>query len=245
MARLFDKAWKDWLHHNLERGCAREDLIRILLREGFDDSEIRRELTPLSVANLVPLSPSRVQLFTAEDFIGRAECAAIVELMMDRLRPSTLTMPDEPDKFFRRSRTCDLSFIDDVRVRRLDSRICEAMGIAQSLAEPTQAQYYAPGDEFKPHTDYFESYELERFSTPSLGQRSWTFMAYLNEPEGGGATDFVRLGISVRPRTGRAVIWNNLYPDGRPNPDTLHHGTPVTSGYKAIITKWFRCPRSA
>ena len=31
--------------------------------------------------------------------------------------------------------------------------------------------------------------------------------------------------------------------DGSGNYDTLHHGTPVRAGYKAIITKWFRRPR--
>jgi prolyl 4-hydroxylase len=41
-----------------------------------------------------------------------------------------------------------------------------------------------------------------------------------------------------------AVIWNNLYPDGTPNPDTLHQGMPVKAGHKAIITKWFRKPPS-
>jgi len=80
---------------------------------------------------------------------------------------------------------------------------------------PSQGQYYELTQEFKPHTDYFEPYELERNSTPTLGQRTWTFMVYLN----------------------------NLKADGTPNYDTLHHGVPVKAGYKAIITKWFRRPR--
>jgi prolyl 4-hydroxylase len=163
--------------------------------------------------------------------------------MQDYLRPSTITVADEPDKYFRRSQTCDLSLIDHPAVRRLDARICAAMQIGPALAEPTQGQYYGVDDEFKAHTDYFEAYELEKFSTPTLGQRSWTFMMYLNEPEAGGATDFPNLGVSIRPRTGRAVIWNNMTLEGQPNPYTLHHGTPVKAGNKAIITKWFRRPR--
>ena len=39
-------------------------------------------------------------------------------------------------------------------------------------------------------------------------------------------------------------IWNNMDADGQPNPHTLHQGTPVTSGAKAIVTKWFRRPRA-
>ena len=36
------------------------------------------------------------------------------------------------------------------------------------------------------------------------------------------------------------TVWNNLYPNRQPNPDTRHSGEPVTSGQKFIITKWFR-----
>jgi prolyl 4-hydroxylase len=58
-----------------------------------------------------------------------------------------------------------------------------------------------------------------------------------------GETAFVNAGVRIRPKTGMAVIWNNLLPDGMPNPGSLHQGKPVTKGWKAIITKWFRAPR--
>jgi prolyl 4-hydroxylase len=128
-------------------------------------------------------------------------------------------------------------------VRALDERICGAMGIDPRMAEPSQGQYYEITQEFKPHTDYFEPYELERNSTRTLGQRTWTFMIYLNDVESGGETEFVNIGLKIPPKTGMAVLWNNLKSDGTPNYDTLHHGTPVKAGYKAIITKWFRRPR--
>jgi prolyl 4-hydroxylase len=128
-------------------------------------------------------------------------------------------------------------------VRILDERICGAMGIDPKFAEPSQGQYYDIAQEFKPHTDYFEPYELERNSTPTLGQRTWTFMIYLNDVESGGETEFVNVGLKIPPKAGTAVLWNNLRRDGTPNYDTLHHGTPVRAGYKAIITKWFRRPR--
>jgi prolyl 4-hydroxylase len=197
----------------------------------------------VEVKRLQRLDTPHAELYVCEDFLDPAECRAIIEIMRSSLRRSTITQPDEPDKYFRRSQTCDLSFIDVPAVRRLDSRIVSGMQIDPALAEPTQGQYYEVGDEFKPHTDYFEAYELEKFSTPTLGQRTWTFMLYLNEPVAGGATDFPRLGVSIRPKTGRALLWNNLTPEGEPNPYTLHHGTPITAGSKAIVTKWFRRPR--
>jgi prolyl 4-hydroxylase len=244
MARtVFDKEWNEWIQHNVERGCSKDGLLGILVREGFAHEAARRELNPLVVPNLTRVESPQAEFYTADGFLGEQECRGIISLMKGRLRESTITVAGQTDKYFRRSKTCDLGLIDDPAVRRLDRRICAAMQISPALAEPSQGQYYDVDDEFKPHTDYFKPYELEEFSTPTLGQRSWTFMMYLNEPEGGGETAFPSLGVSIRPKTGLAVIWNNLTPEGEPNPYTLHHGTPVTSGHKAIITKWFRHPR--
>ena len=110
-----------------------------------------------------------------------------------------------------------------------------------ALGEPIQGQRYAPGQEFKPHTDTFNpgGEDFYRFCTDQ-GQRTWTAMVYLNQPEDGGATRFKTIGKTVQPETGKLLAWNNLLPDGRPNPATLHHGMKVRRGTKYIITKWFR-----
>jgi prolyl 4-hydroxylase len=184
-----------------------------------------------------------LELYTVDDFLTRKACEDLVRLIKARLRPSTISHAGASDATFRTSRTCDLDGRNAI-VGKLDRDICAAMRLPASHAEPTQGQYYEVGQEFKPHTDYFETYELGKFSTPTLGQRSWTFMVYLNEPQSGGATAFTNAGFAVQPKTGRAVIWNNLTAAGHPNPDTIHQGTPVLAGNKAIITKWFRRPRS-
>lgn len=261
--KTLNDEWKDWVRENVQRGCSRDELYRILLNNGFAAEEARRELgwQPGVEASIVGAAvperrpsipnvrrvdaPLEIELFTADNFLSLGECREIVDIMRAHLRPSTITVENEPDKYFRRSKTCDLSFIDHPAVRALDSRICAAMESDPALAEPTQGQWYDVAEEFKPHTDYFEAYELERFSTPVWGQRTWTFMVYLNEPEEGGETAFTSLGFAIRPKTGRAVIWNSLHPDGRPNPNSMHHGMPVKAGHKVIITKWFRLPRSA
>jgi len=104
-----------------------------------------------------------------------------------------------------------------------------------------QGQRYLPGQEFKPHNDWFyttEKYwELER---QRGGQRCWTAMAYLNQVEEGGATHFTHVGIEIEPKPGVLLVWNNASPDGTPNVDTMHAGCPVVKGSKYVITKWFR-----
>jgi prolyl 4-hydroxylase len=242
---VFDKEWRDWVNHNVARGCSKTELFEILVREGFHGEAAYRALNPIQIQTLCKVDTERAELYTADGFLTEAECRHLIDLMEGHLRQSTITAKEEPDQFFRRSKTCDLGLLHDPVAERIDLRICQAMQIPLALAEPTQAQRYEVGDEFKAHTDYFEPCELERFSSPTLGQRNWTFMIYLNEPESGGETAFVNLGILLRPKAGQAVIWNSLLPDGRPNYDTLHHGMPVKAGHKAIITKWFRQPRAA
>lgn len=65
-------------------------------------------------------------------------------------------------------------------------------------------------------------------------------MVYLNDVESGAGANFPAIGHTFTPTKGRVVIWNNLRPDGTVNSDTLHAGTPMASGHKIIITKWFR-----
>src|SRR3546814_20103388 len=65
-------------------------------------------------------------------------------------------------------------------------------------------------------------------------------MIYLNTMEEGGETTFPALGFGVSPRAGLLLMWNNMRPDGSPNPATLHEATPVDSGRKYVVTKWFR-----
>src|SRR6185503_17056751 len=218
------------------------EMFNALVREGMSPEDAERALDIRRV-RLERFPSERIELYTAEGFLEPEECEALIAIIRDQLRPSTVSSEaGHGQSAFRTSRTCDLTGAEP-EVRALDEKICGAMGIDPALAEPSQGQLYDVTQEFKAHTDYFEPYELERNSTPTLGQRTWTFMVYLNDVESGGETAFVNVGLIIPPRAGMAVLWNNLRADSTPNYDTLHHGMPVKAGRKAIITKWFRRPR--
>lgn len=181
-----------------------------------------------------------LQLYIWNDFLTPEECQALIDVSIDRVRPSTITRANG-DPFFRTSSTCDLVHVDEPIVTQIDQKIADALGISVAYSEGMQAQKYEVEQEFKAHTDYFEPQtdEFERHAR-QLGQRTWTFMIYLNTTPKGGATHFTSINRRVKPKAGRAVIWNNLHKDGSVNPATMHHGTPVEEGKKLIITKWFR-----
>ena len=184
--------------------------------------------------------PTReLELFIVRNFLDLETCAALIERIDDRRRPSEIA-DDLGVANFRTSETCDLDWRDPV-VGAVDARIADLLGLPLGASEPLQGQRYAPGQEFKPHTDTFEpgGYDFYRH-TAETGQRTWTAMIYLNEPDEGGATRFKSIGKTVQPETGKLLAWNNLLPDGRPNPATLHQGMKVRRGTKYVLTKWFR-----
>ena len=181
----------------------------------------------------------KLELFLVRDFLDAGTCKALIERIDARRHPSQIA-DDQGIADFRTSETCDLDSSDPL-VRGVDVLISELLGLSLDLSEPIQGQRYAVGQEFKPHTDTFEPGGADYFRhCAETGNRSWTAMIYLNEPEDGGATRFKTIGKTVQPETGKLLAWNNLLLDGRPNPATLHQGMKVRRGTKYIVTKWFR-----
>lgn len=184
--------------------------------------------------------PTRdLELFIVRGFLDAALCAELIARIDDKRRPSDIA-DDIGIPGFRTSETCDLDWHDPV-VGAVDARIAALLGLDLAASEPLQGQRYAPGQEFKPHTDTFNPGGADFYiHTAEGGQRTWTAMIYLNQPEDGGATRFKTIGKTVRPETGKLLAWNNLLADGRPNPATLHQGMKVRKGRKYVLTKWFR-----
>jgi prolyl 4-hydroxylase len=184
--------------------------------------------------------PTRdLELFIFRGFLDAEACAAMIDRIDTRRRPSEIS-DDAGIENFRTSETCDLDSNDPL-VGDVERRISALLGLPLDNGEPLQGQRYAPGQEFRPHTDTFNpgGYDF-LLHTQRGGQRSWTAMIYLNEPEEGGATRFKTIGKTVQPEAGKLLAWNNLLPDGRPNPATLHQGMKVRRGTKYVLTKWFR-----
>ncbi len=181
----------------------------------------------------------KLELFQCRNFADSALCNELIALIDDKRRPSTIA-DDNGDKYFRTSETCDLARSEPA-VMRLEKLLAQLSGIDPAFGEPVQGQRYAVGQEFKAHTDYFEPNgpDWSKYCTVA-GQRSWTFMVYLNAVEAGGATRFKTIKKSFHPEPGKLLCWNNRRSDGQPNPNTLHHGMKVRAGMKYVITKWYR-----
>ena len=181
----------------------------------------------------------QLELFSLHNFLDEMECAALIARIEAGRRPSTIADANG-DAYFRTSETCDLD-AQDPAVFALNARLAAISGIDPAYAEPVQGQRYDVGQEFKAHTDYFEPAgpDYDRFCSVA-GQRTWTFMVYLNDVEAGGATRFKWIDKTIQPERGKLLAWNNRTLDGKVNPATLHHGMKVRQGVKYVITRWYR-----
>ena len=181
----------------------------------------------------------KAEVFQCKRFAPPDLAAALIALIEADRRPSTIA-DDNGDAYFRTSETCDLA-ADLPAVQQVEAMITQLSGIDPAFGEPLQGQRYAEGQEFKPHTDYFApgGRDFEKFCSQS-GNRTWTFMIYLNDVTAGGATRFKLLDKTFQPEVGKLLCWNNRLPDGGVNHTTLHHGMKVRKGVKYVITKWYR-----
>ena len=198
-------------------------------------------LDTLIFPNAKRIQTSLANVNIIEDFLDETTCKYLISIIRKNNFASKITTADsEPDKYFRTSKTCDMSQ-DDPVVKRLEDQISSYLGIELARSETSQGQYYEVGNQFKAHTDWFsrDTDEWESFATDK-GQRTWTFMIYLNNVEEGGETEYVELGFPIKPKQGMGIIWNNMDIEGRDVQATKHWGKPPIKGEKFVITKWFR-----
>ncbi len=67
-----------------------------------------------------------------------------------------------------------------------------------------------------------------------------TFFLYLSDVTEGGETSFPNLGISVKPKKGKALLWPSTLDSDleKQDPRTSHEARPVISGIKYAANAW-------
>lgn len=212
--------------HNPDRGALKRLGKRVRERLEADPSIYK---IPTDIA----------EIYAVGDFLSAAECTRFIEMTDAIAKPSELHLTAYIAKF-RTSYSGDFDPRDPF-VKSISRRMDDLLGMEPDWGESIQGQRYLPGQEFKPHNDWFYT-DQEYWKTEEKrgGQRSWTAMAFLNAVEEGGDTHFTHANLSIEPKPGVLLIWNNATPDGEPNIDTMHAGTPVVKGSKYVLTKWYR-----
>jgi prolyl 4-hydroxylase len=182
-----------------------------------------------------------LEIFTIPNFLTDEECDYLCDYIENNNTRSTVAGLGSEKSVYNEGRTSSTSTIpdNDPKFKIINNKMYDELGISSEYSEPTQGQIYLEGQYFNYHNDYFEGDSYTNHCLAS-GQRTWTFMLYLNDVEEGGETEFPRINQKITPKKGTAVVWKNLNEDGSKNPASHHSGLTIVKGKKIIITKWFR-----
>jgi prolyl 4-hydroxylase len=173
-------------------------------------------------------------------FLNKKQCQALIEMIeADNVRSSVVVGGTDRSEISetRTSSTSNLAN-NNLVVKSIHQQIADNLGLNIKKGEDLQGQKYEAGQFFKQHNDYFTGDAYDKHCLYS-GNRTFTFMIYLNEDFEGGGTYFPKLEKTIKPELGKAVVWENTI-DGEPQPQTMHEGTTITKGVKYIITSWWR-----
>lgn len=128
----------------------------------------------------------------------------------------------------------------DVIVQLANLRIACAVGRPASHQEPGNVLHYQPGEQYRLHLDWIAPNAGNAAELRATGQRECTCLVYLNAGYAGGETSFPELDWRFRGRTGDALVFTNMHPDGSADRRTRHAGLPPVSGEKWLYSVWIR-----
>ena len=175
-----------------------------------------------------------------KDFITKEESKYLMNMIDQHANRSMVVGSGKEMNEYNDARTSYTANLiaNDPTVESLHKKIAKYLGQPLKKGESLQGQRYEVGQYFNDHVDYFSGDQYDK-NCLSSGNRTWTFMLYLNDDFEGGATHFRHLNKRITPESCKAVVWNNLQ-NGYPNEYMLHCGLVVRRGTKYIITSWWR-----
>lgn len=220
-------------------------LLALAAEQGFADA----------VAELALIGPSRdpEELFAAppaeklcehprvrriEGFVTPEICDWLIERARGRMkRAATLEREGERERVrtISEHRTNSAFVVPvlegGVVMAVIAERIGRAMRVPPEVFEAPQVFHYATGEQYQLHVDYIEGAPIQRIAT---------FLVYLNEDFEAGETWFPHPDLRIKPSRGGALYFANVDLEGRPDPLSVHAGTPPTAGEKWLLSQWVR-----
>lgn len=183
-------------------------------------------------------------IVTFDNFVTDEEVEAILQSVHGRWERSTDTGQTnqfgETGRVLSTGRTstnawCRHECQNNPLVRNVANRISEVTRIPVGNYENFQILQYDVGQHYRVHHD-----SSERQKLLACGPRILTFFLYLSDVEEGGETAFPTLGISIKPKKGKALLWPSVMSDDPLLIDqrTMHEARPVIKGKKYAANAW-------
>lgn len=246
-ARNFDTALDYLTRAALAGSTPAQRELQILARSTSTDWQALRQLIDipaLTTPSAMRTARERPRIVVIESFATADECVWLIERGRPHLRRAKVYHGSSALEASQARTNTEADFTvfnTDVLLALVRERMAVAARTASAYFEVTKLLHYEGGEQFDPHGDFLE------INTPELvrevekrGQRSATFLTYLNDSYDGGETDFPQLGFRYKGTRGSALLFNNIDREGLPDYSTVHAGMPPTSGEKWLLSQWIR-----
>lgn len=183
-------------------------------------------------------------IVTFDNFLSKQETDALISTVDGNWERSTDTGSvnafGETGRVLSQGRTSSNAWCRDKcerhpDVKSITKKIEEVIEIDRSNFESFQVLRYETNQRYQAHHDMSPAQ-----NRLACGPRILTFFLYLSDVEEGGETAFPSLGISVKPKKGKALLWPSTLDsdleamDGR----TTHEAKPVIKGKKFAANTW-------
>jgi hypothetical protein len=184
------------------------------------------------------------KVFEIENFLSDEECDSIIKLAKHKgLIQSTIINDHGKNIIDLNTRKSHQSWLEDSDndiIKRLSIAVSKITNIPVEHQEHLQVVSYEPSNYYKPHFDASYHPKILPIMNCGFGPRLYTLIIYLNNDFEGGETEFPKIGLKIKPEKGKAILFQNIDDNFDLIPESMHGGSPVTSGTKWIANKWIR-----
>jgi len=182
------------------------------------------------------------RIFILHNLLSKDECEHLKSLGVMTGMEKALIIPyggkELVESTTRTNTAAWLDYNQDPVVTRLERMLANVTDTEPENGENLQILHYEPTQEFKEHHDYFDPATDPPENFEPGGNRMATAIIYLENSIEGGETEFMKVGIKVKPEEGSAVLFYDLKPSGDVDKLSIHAGTRPEGGEKWVATKW-------
>jgi len=193
--------------------------------------------------NLLMQNDNNYQIYELPHFLTDEECDYLREIAQKKGLFASRVYGNGSDHLDTNVRKSDQAWLnpnEDPKVKAIAERVSHLTGLPISHQEQIQVARYLPGGKFDPHYDACDdNADSCAGMNRSAGPRYITVLVYLNDGYTGGTTSFPKLGKSIQPEKGKAILFYDVdFHTGKILNKSYHAGDPLIDGEKWIMNCW-------
>jgi len=187
------------------------------------------------------------EMLVMDDVVTAAEAAEVIKLATPRLKRSKASEKKNGKTVFYEAADITSWYTafekeETALIAKLEQRIAQMLEVDKKRLEHLKCIRYLPGERAGLHTDFLTP-EFIKSSHDPAGERLMTVILYLNDMQAGddgGCTRFPKLNISVHPKQGSCLVWDNVKSNGEVDFRTVHEGTAPKKSTKFVLATFVR-----